>query len=61
MTPSKFLPSHSSFESIRKQAKKLVRQMAVSDPDAVARVHAQLPAPIVPTVNAICRREAVGA
>ena len=48
MTPSKFLPSHSSFESIRKQAKKLVRQMAVSDPDALARVHAQLPAPILP-------------
>src|SRR5258707_11382220 len=46
--PSKFLPFHSSFESIRKQAKKLVRQMAASDPDAVARVHAQLPAPILP-------------
>ncbi len=48
MTPSKFLRSHSSFESIRKQAKKLVRQVAASDPDAVSRVHAQLPAPILP-------------
>ena len=48
MTPSKFLRSHSSFESIRKQAKKLVRQVAASDPDAVARVHAQLPALILP-------------
>src|SRR3981189_3655883 len=48
VTPSKFLPSHSSFESIRKQAKKLVPQVAASDPDAVARVHAQLPAPILP-------------
>jgi hypothetical protein len=48
VTPSKILPSHSSFESIRKQAKKLVRQMAVSDPDALARVQAQLPAPILP-------------
>lgn len=48
MTPSKFLSSHSSFESIRKQAKKLVRQVAADDPDAVARVHAQLPAPIRP-------------
>ena len=48
MTPSKFLPSHSSFESIRKQAKKLVRQFAAGDPDALARVHAQLPAPILP-------------
>src|SRR4029077_5945653 len=45
VTPSKFLPSHSSFESIRKQAKKLVRLFAAGDPDALARVHVQLPAP----------------
>ena len=48
MTPSKFLPPHLSFESIRKQAKKLLRQLAAGDPDAVARVHAQLPAPTLP-------------
>jgi hypothetical protein len=48
VTPSKFLPSHPSFESIRKQAKKLVRQFAAGDPDAMARVHSQLPAPILP-------------
>jgi hypothetical protein len=48
VTPSKFLRSHSSFESIRKQAKKLVRHVAATDPDALARVHAQLPAPILP-------------
>jgi hypothetical protein len=48
LTPSKFFRSHSSFESIRKQAKKLVRLMAVSDPHALARVHVQLPAPILP-------------
>src|SRR6267143_2172431 len=48
VTPSKSLPSHSSFESIRKQAKKLLRQVAASDPDALARVHAQPPAPILP-------------
>jgi hypothetical protein len=48
VTPSKFLPSHSSFESIRKQAKKLARQVAANNPDAVARIHAQLPAPILP-------------
>jgi hypothetical protein len=48
VTPSKFLRSHSSFESIRKQAKKLVRHVAASDPDALARAHAQLPAPILP-------------
>jgi ankyrin repeat protein len=48
VTPSKFLPSHPSFESIRKQAKKLVREFAAGDPDALARVRAQLPAPILP-------------
>jgi hypothetical protein len=48
VTPSKVLPSHPSFESIRKQAKKLVRQVAARDPDAVARVRAQLPAPTLP-------------
>jgi hypothetical protein len=48
VTPSKFLRSDSSFESIRKQAKQLVRRFAAGDPDALARVHAQLPAPILP-------------
>ena len=48
MTPSKFLRPHSSFESLRKHAKKLVRQFAAGDPDALARVHAHLPAPILP-------------
>jgi hypothetical protein len=37
------LPPHPSFESLRKQARKLVRQAAGGEPDAVARVHAQLP------------------
>jgi len=48
VTPSKFLRSHLSFESLRKQAKKLVRQMAAGDPDAVARVHVQMPDPKLP-------------
>lgn len=48
MTPSKFLPPHPSFESLRKQAKKLLRQIGAGDPDALARVHAQLPAPTLP-------------
>jgi hypothetical protein len=48
VNPSKFLPSHSSFESLRKQAKKLVRQFAAGAPDAQARVHNQLPVPILP-------------
>ena len=48
MTASKYLPPRSSLESIRKQAKKLVRQFAAGDPEALARVHAQLPAPDLP-------------
>ncbi len=46
MTPS--LPSHPSLESLRKRARKLVRQCAAGDSAALARVHAQLPAPILP-------------
>jgi hypothetical protein len=45
VTPSKFLPLRSSFESTRKQAKKLAREFAAGDPQALARVYAQLPAP----------------
>lgn len=48
MTPAKLLPLHSSLESIRKQAKKLARQFAAADAGALARVHAQLPAPALP-------------
>src|SRR5262245_48984378 len=48
VTPSKSLPSHPSFESLRKQAKKLVRQFAEGEPEALARVYAQLPAPNLP-------------
>jgi len=43
VTPSNFLPTRPSFESIRKQAKKLVREFAAGDPDALTRVHSQLP------------------
>ena len=48
MNPSKFLPSHLSFESLRKQAKKLVRQITAGSPEALARVHNQLPVPGLP-------------
>ena len=48
MTPSKFLPPHSSFESLRKQAKKLARLFGAGEPEALTRVHAQLPVPDVP-------------
>jgi len=48
VTPSKFLPARSSFESIRKQAKRLVREFEAGAAEAVARVHAQLPVPKLP-------------
>jgi hypothetical protein len=51
VTPSRFLPLRSSFESIRKQAKKLVREFASGDPQALARVYAQLPAPAAPSLS----------
>src|SRR5688572_31988324 len=43
MTPPKSLPVRPSLESLRKQAKKLARDIAAGDPNAKARAHAQLP------------------
>jgi len=43
MTTPKLLPARPSLESLRKQAKKLVRVAAAGDTDALARVRAQLP------------------
>ena len=43
MTASKSLPLRPSLESLRKQAKKLTRDTAAGDADAIARAHAQLP------------------
>ena len=43
MTTSKPLPLRPSLESLRKQAKKLVRDIAVGDAAAIARARAQLP------------------
>jgi hypothetical protein len=48
VTPSKSLPSHPSFESIRKRAKTLARQIGAGEPNALARVHAQLLNPTPP-------------
>jgi hypothetical protein len=48
VTLSNSLSPRSSFESIRKQAKKLARQFAAGDPEALARVHAQFPAAVLP-------------
>src|SRR5580765_6549089 len=43
MTASKSLPARPSLESLRKQAKKLARDVAAGDAAAIARVRAHLP------------------
>ena len=43
MTASKSLPARPSLESLRKQAKKLVRDVAAGDAAAMARARAHLP------------------
>jgi len=43
MTTSKSLPDRPSLESLRKQAKKLARDITAGDADAIARARAQLP------------------
>jgi hypothetical protein len=48
MTTSKSLPARPSLESLRKQAKKLARDIAAGDTRAIARARAQLPNVDVP-------------
>jgi len=43
MTTSKSLPARPSLESLRKQAKKLGRDIAAGDAGAIARARMQLP------------------
>src|SRR5262247_1306671 len=43
MTPSKSLPARPSLDSLRKQAKKLARDVARGEADAIARARAHLP------------------
>jgi hypothetical protein len=43
MTTPKFLPERPSLESLRKQAKKLARDVAAGNADAISRARAQLP------------------
>src|SRR5262249_17166549 len=43
MTASKSLPARPSLESLRKQAKKLARDIAAGEAGAIARARAQLP------------------
>jgi hypothetical protein len=43
MSAARDLPARPSLDSLRKQAKKLARDTAASNGDAIARIHAQLP------------------
>ena len=43
MTASKSLPARPSLESLRKQAKKLARDIAAGDAGAIARARVHLP------------------
>ena len=43
MTTSKSLPARPSLESLRKQAKKLAREIAAGNTDAITRARTQLP------------------
>src|SRR6266550_2762574 len=43
MSASKSLPARPSLESLRKQAKKLARDIAAGEPGAIARARVQLP------------------
>ena len=48
MTTRKSLPARPSLDSLRKQAKKLARDTAAGDPDAIARARAHVPTVEVP-------------
>jgi hypothetical protein len=48
MTGSKSLPAHPSLESLRKQAKKLARDIAAGDAAAIARARLHLPSVDLP-------------
>ena len=48
MTASKSLPARPSLESLRKQAKRLARDVAAGDAGAIARARAQLPHAALP-------------
>ena len=43
MSPARDLPARPSLDSLRKQAKRLARDAAAGNGEAIARVHAQLP------------------
>ena len=51
MSAVRDLPSRPSLDSLRKQAKKLARDAAAGNDEAIARVHAQLPRRALPLSN----------
>src|SRR5260370_12337985 len=48
MSAARDLPARPSLDSLRKQAKKLARDAAAGNGEAIARVHAQLPRRALP-------------
>src|ERR1043166_7190313 len=51
MSAARDLPARPSLDSLRKQAKKLARDAAAGNGEAIARVHAQLPGGALPLSN----------
>ena len=51
MSAARDLPARPSLDSLRKQAKKLARDAAAGNGEAIARVHAQLPRAALPLSN----------
>src|SRR5206468_4955500 len=51
MSPVRDLPARPSLDSLRKQAKKLARDAAAGNGEAIARVHARLPRRALPLSN----------
>src|SRR6185503_15889654 len=51
MSAARDLPARPSLDSLRKQAKKLARDVAAGNGEAIARVHAQLPRATLPLSN----------
>jgi hypothetical protein len=51
MSAVRDLPARPSLDSLRKQAKKLARDAAADNGDAIARIHAQMPRPTLPLSN----------
>src|SRR5256885_4820252 len=51
MSAARDLPARPSLDSLRKQAKRLARDVAAGNGEAIARVHAQLPRAKLPLSN----------